>query len=734
MSSFQPKPFGKYFLVEKIAVGGMAEIYKAKTFGVDGFEKLLAIKKILPHYSSDKEFISMLTDEAKLVVRLSHTNIVQIYDLGKVAEDYYISMEFIDGVNLREIINRAKELKEKITLPLCLYIISEISKGLDYAHSKRDDQGEPLHIVHRDISPQNILLSFEGETKIVDFGIAKAALNISHTSAGILKGKVTYMSPEQALGKPIDGRTDVFSAGIILYELITGERLFSGDSQIDILNKIRVTPITEETLKNQIPDEVRGLLAKALAYHPKDRFETAGDFQIALTKLLYSKYSDFSSKNLAHLIKKLFANELKIKKKRAQEEASISSEARVELEKFQNQKSLLVQKTTGDDSILYQDTTRPEDKIKPEFFKDTAKPEDQIHTQLRIDSGIHREPQTQKSISVHFKKTESTGNLFSKKMIMRFVWVIIVCLLGFMLYQFKPWERFADWTESISHTWDALTTPKPVVQHPKLPEIKNEIKHELPVENAQETEPIINPEQVEKTALIELSLKSIPEGALIYLNGENTGLLTPAKIGHVPLDTKTSILLRKEGFQDVFKEIVPNTDSVRELEFNLVGIPKEDVSQKTNQEAALKEVPVEIKNKEEPVIETPKEVVKKETVKNEKKEKVVEGKKVKETKVKTDQPGSKPVKEEIRKTQPESTVKSVETGGGAGQVRVDSSPRGAAVTIDGRKAGITPVVIPNLSVGSSHSIVLILPGYKNWSRSVTASKGRVELNANLTKE
>jgi len=306
MAKFEPKPFGKYFLTEKLAVGGMAEIYKAKTFGVDGFEKQLAIKKILPHYSADKEFISMLTDEAKLVVCLSHTNIVQIYDLGKVGDDYYISMEFIAGVNLREVINRGKELKESIPLPICLFIISEVCKGLDYAHSKRDDHGQPLNIVHRDISPQNILISYEGESKIVDFGIAKAAQNVSHTTAGILKGKVTYMSSEQALGKPIDNRTDTFSTGLLLYELITGERFFTGETQLEVLKNIRTAHITEETLKDKIPLIVRPALAKALTHSPKERYETAGDFQIALTKLLYSQYSDFSPKQLASLIQKWF--------------------------------------------------------------------------------------------------------------------------------------------------------------------------------------------------------------------------------------------------------------------------------------------------------------------------------------------------------------------------------------------------------------------------------------------
>src|SRR4029450_2271011 len=220
MSDFQPKPFGKYFLIEKLATGGMAEIYKAKNFGVDGFEKLLAIKRILPHCSSDKEFITMLIDEAKLSVALSHTNIAQVFDLGKVGTDYFISMEFVDGINLRELMNRAKETGAQLPEDISVYIVSEICKGLDYAHAKKDTDGNPLNIVHRDISPQNILISYEGEVKIVDFGIAKAATKAHVTQHGALKGKLLYMSPEQAWGKALDKRTDNFSLGVVLYEML----------------------------------------------------------------------------------------------------------------------------------------------------------------------------------------------------------------------------------------------------------------------------------------------------------------------------------------------------------------------------------------------------------------------------------------------------------------------------------------------------------------------------------
>lgn len=304
MTQFEPRPFGKYFLTDRIAIGGMAEIYKAKTFGVDGFEKTLAIKKILHHYSADKEFVTMLTDEAKLVVNLSHPNIVQVYDLGRVGEDYFISMEFIDGVNMRELIARGQESNERLPPELCLYIAAEICKGLDYAHSKRGPSGASLDIVHRDVSPHNVLVSFEGEVKIVDFGIARAAMNLSQTQLGTLKGKVTYMSPEQAVGKPIDHRTDIYSCGILLYEMLTFDRLFTGDSQMEVLNAIRNTRVTVEWLKDKgVPILALPILAKALAYNAKERYQSAADMQVDLTRLLYSEYHDFVPRKLSELLR-----------------------------------------------------------------------------------------------------------------------------------------------------------------------------------------------------------------------------------------------------------------------------------------------------------------------------------------------------------------------------------------------------------------------------------------------
>src|SRR5262245_26827807 len=235
----------------------MAEVFRAKATGVEGFEKLVAIKRILPNIAEDDEFITMFIDEAKIAVQLTHANIAQIYDLGKIDDSYFIALEFVWGKDLRTIFERARKRGEILPIALSCYVISRICEGLDYAHRKRDAQGDDLQIVHRDVSPQNLLVSYEGEVKIIDFGIAKAANKASKTQAGILKGKFGYMSPEQVRGLPLDRRSDIFSVGIVLYELLTGERLFLGESDFSTLEKVRNVEIMPPTLHNpKIPEEL----------------------------------------------------------------------------------------------------------------------------------------------------------------------------------------------------------------------------------------------------------------------------------------------------------------------------------------------------------------------------------------------------------------------------------------------------------------------------------------------
>ena len=231
----RPVQFGKYLLLGRISVGGMAEVFKAKSFGVQGFEKIIAIKRILPSLGRDEDFITMFIDEAKIAGQLAHANIGQIHELGQVDGAHFIAMEYIWGRDLLQLQNRFKKRGKRISMSAASFIVMKVCEGLHYAHKKRDVLGVPMEIVHRDCSPQNIVISFEGEVKLIDFGIARAASRSSRTNAGVLKGKFGYMSPEQVRGLPLDRRSDIFSLGIILFEVLTGRRLFDGESDFSTL-------------------------------------------------------------------------------------------------------------------------------------------------------------------------------------------------------------------------------------------------------------------------------------------------------------------------------------------------------------------------------------------------------------------------------------------------------------------------------------------------------------------
>ena len=252
-----PQTFGKYLLLDRISMGGMAEVFKAKSFGVEGFEKIIAIKRILPSMVEDGDFVAMFIDEAKIAGQLSHANICQIFELGKIGDAHFIAMEYIWGKDLLQISNRFRKLKQPMPIPLCCYVAAKVCEGLDYAHRKRDGQGRPLAIIHRDVSPQNVLVSYEGEVKLIDFGIAKAAVRSSRTQHGILKGKFGYMSPEQVRGLPLDRRSDLFAIGTLLWECLCGERLFAGDSDFATLEQVRNATVTAPSLKNRtVPPEL----------------------------------------------------------------------------------------------------------------------------------------------------------------------------------------------------------------------------------------------------------------------------------------------------------------------------------------------------------------------------------------------------------------------------------------------------------------------------------------------
>lgn len=306
-ASWRDDSFGPYRLLDRVAVGGMAEVFKAKRSGVEGFEKTVALKRILPHLSENKEFLDMFVDEAKMVAGLNHPNIVQIFDLGKIEDSYYIAMEYVHGRDLRTIMKRARDKGLRMPLDLGLRVVSQVSAALEYAHRKKDEQGRPMEIVHRDVSPQNILISFDGDVKLVDFGIAKAATKASNTDRGALRGKLLYMSPEQAWGKPIDLRSDVFSAGIVLYEIVTEQKPFMAQgSEVTILELVRKCVITPpRDLNPRVPEALDRLIMKALAREPQERYQDAGQLHRGIEKILRER-PPVTARDLARFLELLF--------------------------------------------------------------------------------------------------------------------------------------------------------------------------------------------------------------------------------------------------------------------------------------------------------------------------------------------------------------------------------------------------------------------------------------------
>lgn len=302
--------FGKYVLLEKLASGGMAEVYLAKNSGANGVSKFVAIKRILPQYSDNEEFIEMFKEEAKIAVNLNHSNVVHIHEFGIERNQFYLVMEYVEGRNLRQILNELKKKGNHFSIDQIVYVIKEVSAGLDHAHRCLDGTtGKPLNITHRDMSPQNVMVSFEGEIKIIDFGIAKAETQLEATKAGTLKGKFGYMSPEQADGQNIDLRTDVFSLGIVLWELLAKDRLFSGSSEAAILRKIRESNIPSlRKIDPSIHPELDKIVSKALAKDKNLRYQTSAALHRDLNRFLNTHYPEFSPQDFSVFIKHAFAD------------------------------------------------------------------------------------------------------------------------------------------------------------------------------------------------------------------------------------------------------------------------------------------------------------------------------------------------------------------------------------------------------------------------------------------
>ena len=293
----------RYRVVEKLESGGMAEVFRAESEGLQGFKKQVAIKRVLPHLSEKKKFISMFLDEARLSAHLSHSNCVQVFDIGVGDNAYFIVMEFVDGANLKSVAESLKKQGRDFPVASAVFIAHEICKGLSYAHELRDPNGEVLNIVHRDMSPPNVLITKFGEVKIVDFGLAKANSQLEKSEPGIIKGKFAYLSPEAALGQDVDSRTDVFAVGIILWELLSGQRLFLGDTDFQTVKKVQQALIPSIAQINaKVPAELERILNRSLARDVNQRYRTARELGKDLSRFLFSFGNPVSSFDIEELV------------------------------------------------------------------------------------------------------------------------------------------------------------------------------------------------------------------------------------------------------------------------------------------------------------------------------------------------------------------------------------------------------------------------------------------------
>ena len=317
---FIAQQIGRYHLLDRIAFGGMAEIFRAKTFDSRGQEHMVAIKRVLRHLAEDDDFLQMLVDEAKIASLLDHVNIAKVYEFVRVGEDYFIAMEYVDGKDVRSILDRCRGDNTWLPVESCAYIMMRIMEGLHAAHEKKDGAGTPFNIVHRDVSPSNVIVSYKGHIKLCDFGIAKARLSRIQTRTGVIKGKVKYMSPEQAMGRPLDRRSDVFSGGSVLYEMLTKQPPFQADNEMDLIFRVRDAKYTRPSRLNPaVPAALERILRKAMARSPSSRYQSAQEFAADLHRLIQGMVPGYAPARLGRLLSEMFSDEIDRDRRRLEE-------------------------------------------------------------------------------------------------------------------------------------------------------------------------------------------------------------------------------------------------------------------------------------------------------------------------------------------------------------------------------------------------------------------------------
>jgi len=561
-------PFGQYQLVEKIAQGGMAEIFRGKALDVDGLERDVVIKRILPHIAASPEFVDMLVDEAKIAVMLSHGNIAQVYDLGKVADDYFIVMEYVDGKTLSQLMKRLRNLGKHMPVPYACYVVQEIANALDYMHRKTDEEGNPLNIVHRDISPQNAILSTAGTVKLIDFGIAKAKTKVSTTDSGVLKGKFAYMSPEHAEGMKLDHRTDLFSLGVILFEMLTGQRLFKGKNNLETVRRVKKAKVpTPSGIRSSIPKALDKIVFKSLQKDRAKRYQSAHDISQDLTKLLVQHYPEFTPRELARYLKELFPEFGPAERGPPENTPRVP----LEVKRESTAKTELSERRDGgpEENDFREDTLAADSEVLRSKLKDT---------EVFSVTGASVTPISQNDSHAPSEEEEHTTRIWMKPGA-RFgaaalILVLIAASIGLGVRHARRkahaklvHDQIMDAVKTRETIARKMSETRPSSQKPDTPAMPPAPVKPVVAEAKAPAPPAPSPPKQPPTAVVPEGLGSLvvdsePKGAKIYLNDVDTSRKTPFTFDNLkPGPQKIGLYLDRYGFWQGESRVEPGKTS-----------------------------------------------------------------------------------------------------------------------------------------------------------------------------
>jgi serine/threonine protein kinase len=557
------KKFGRYFLLDQIAQGGMAEIYRARLASKEGAGRLLVIKRIQAGFGGNAEFLQMFKSEIKTTMGFNHSNIAQLYDFGEEGEQPYIAMELVDGKNLRQFLTRFAELKQNFPIELAAHIIEQSASGLHYAHTFKDKiTGEPLNVVHRDISPQNIIIAYEGNVKVIDFGIAKARTNSEHTRAGVIKGKPSYLSPEQISGDHLDGRTDLFALGAVFWELLTGKKLFQGDNDLAVLKLIEscttsIRPPSE--LNPNVPKELDAIVMKMLQKNPDKRYQTGDELARAIRRFMVSYSPEFSPSDISHVAKEIFNREIVEDRKKIQRlndrvEQLMVTEIPV-INTMMDQAPSVAHEDTTTHIAKHKSASKPADfkmekeavaqKFTVEPVRHTPPPApSKTRTSMSQSTQGSRQTQFSKYAYVHTDAEKKSGGFGFLKWGTAVASIIGVSLAGPQFFGF-----------SVPILSDLLGA--------KLPISEERVVNESPTEDpasAQASFEVKNTRPVSLTAVLKLNV--FPQGVegKISVNGKVLDAANP--VIEVSTDAPLELAIERPGFQPFKSEFVVSSKTL----------------------------------------------------------------------------------------------------------------------------------------------------------------------------